>query len=105
MTVLDDAPVREPMRPRNRPRRMRPVGPARRPFVADLDSLLDAAERRELVRTYEGRYRDLSGRAVDQTLARSALLRGEVRLGNHDFAFSPGLRQHVKPIVTTKETA
>jgi hypothetical protein len=84
---------------------MRPTGPARHPFRPGLDSLLDAAGRRELVRTFEGRYRDLSGRAVDQTLARTALLRGEVRLASHDFAFSPDLRQHVKPIVTTEETS
>lgn len=76
--MTDDAPIREPMRPRNRPRRMRPVGPARRPFQPDLDSLLEAAGSVDLVRAGDGRFADLTGRAVDQTVAREAVAEGLV---------------------------
>lgn len=73
---MDDTPTREPMRPRGTPRKMRKPGRQRRSFQPDLDSLLNAASRVDLMRTHDGRYRDLSGRPVDQKLARDAVRHG-----------------------------
>lgn len=72
--TADDLPTREPMRPHGEPRRMRKPGRRRRqPFAPDLDSLLDAAGAVDLMRTRDGRFADLSGRPVDQAVAREAL--------------------------------
>lgn len=74
--TIDDLPRQEPMRPQRKLRRMRRSSRAHQPFRPDLDSLLNAAGRVDLMRTRTGRFADLSGRPVDQTLARDALRGG-----------------------------
>ncbi|OHV35391.1 hypothetical protein BBK14_33420 [Parafrankia soli] len=71
--VNDLTPTQEPMRPRRRPRRMRPAGRVRQPFHPDLTTVLQAADCGDLRRNKHGRYIDTSGRPVDQAAARDAL--------------------------------